>query len=70
MDEEILRLPAVKKMTGMSRSSIYQMESDGRFPQRRRIGLRAVGWMKSDIKQWIANRVFASPREGAGSHGV
>lgn len=64
MDEEILRLSEVKKVTGLSRSSIYEMERTGRFPKRRRIGLRAVGWLKGDIMQWIAERKTVSQKGG------
>ncbi|WP_256215310.1 helix-turn-helix transcriptional regulator [Sphingobium sp. AP50] len=31
------------------------METAGRFPRRRRIGLRSVAWYESDIEEFIAD---------------
>ena len=61
MDYKILRLPQVKNQTGLSRSSIYQRIAENKFP--RQIGLggaRAVGWLESDIQNWIKQRLEAS----------
>ena len=54
---QILRLPQVCKVTGLGRSMIYQLEAERRFPTRVRIGLRAVGWVESEVQHWIANRI-------------
>jgi predicted DNA-binding transcriptional regulator AlpA len=39
----VLRLPAVCRMTGLRRSTIYRMQASGQFPQRVKIGARSVG---------------------------
>jgi prophage regulatory protein len=54
---QILRLPQVCKVTGLGRSMIYQLEAEQRFPHRVRIGLRAVGWVESEVQVWLANRI-------------
>ncbi len=54
---QILRLPQVCKVTGLGRSMIYQLESERRFPTRVRIGLRAVGWVESEVQLWLASRI-------------
>lgn len=54
---QILRLPQVCKITGLGRSMIYQLESERRFPARVRIGLRAVGWVESEVQLWLADRI-------------
>jgi prophage regulatory protein len=54
---QILRLPQVCKITGLGRSMIYQLESERRFPTRVRIGLRAVGWVESEVQLWLASRI-------------
>jgi prophage regulatory protein len=54
---QILRLPQVCKVTGLGRSMIYQLEAERRFPTRVRIGLRAVGWVESEVQGWLARRV-------------
>ena len=50
----ILRRPQVEQRTGLSRSTLYQYIKDGDFPKPVRLGLRAVGWLESDISDWIA----------------
>ena len=60
----VLRLPQVCKMTGLCRSSIYQMEAERRFPSRIKIGARSVGWIESEVQAWLrASR--ARPAEGS-----
>jgi len=54
---QILRLPQVCKVTGLGRSMIYQLEAERRFPSRVRIGLRAVGWVESEVQLWLAGRI-------------
>jgi len=54
---QILRLPQVCKVTGLGRSMIYQLEAERRFPHRVRIGLRAVGWVESEVQAWLATRI-------------
>ena len=49
MSTTILRLPAVKARTGLSRSTIYLRISDGRFPKPISLGGRAVGWIDAEI---------------------
>lgn len=56
----ILRLPAVKRRTGLSRSSIYEQMKKGLFPQSISLGARAVGWVQSDIDEWLNNRIKIS----------
>jgi len=54
---QILRLPQVCKVTGLGRSMIHQLEAERRFPGRVRLGLRAVGWVESEIQHWLADRI-------------
>jgi prophage regulatory protein len=57
---QILRLPQVCSVTGLRRSMIYQLEAEQRFPKRIKIGIRAVGWIESEVQTWVAKRVAAS----------
>jgi prophage regulatory protein len=54
---QVLRLPEVCKITGLCRSSIYQMEAEQRFPKRIKIGARSVGWIESEVQGWLRQRV-------------
>ena len=62
MAQTILRLPAVKARVGLSRSSIYLHVSRGLFPKPVAIGPRAVGWLDSDVQEWLEARIAASRR--------
>jgi prophage regulatory protein len=61
----ILRLPAVKTRTGLSRSTIYLRVSEGTFPKPVSLGGRAVGWVESEIQQWLEQRIEASRKTAA-----
>ena len=57
---KIVRLPKVKEMTGLSRSSIYLRISENAFPKQINLGGRAIGWLESDIQDWINQRIVES----------
>jgi prophage regulatory protein len=57
---KLIRLPAVKELTGLSRSTIY---ADPDFPKPVKIGPRAVAWVDQEISDWIAAKIAA--REAA-----
>lgn len=65
MSTTILRLPAVKARTGLSRSTIYQRVADGDFPRPVPLGPRAVGWLAHEVEAWIDTRVAQRPTGGA-----
>lgn len=52
-DDTMLRMPDVERLTGISKSTIKRMVSDGRFPKPLRLGIRAKGWPARDVKQFI-----------------
>ena len=59
-----LRLPEVQAHTGLSRSTIYVRLDQGRFPRPVSLGSRAVGWIESELDEWIRERIAASRGEG------
>ncbi|HCT5877084.1 TPA: AlpA family phage regulatory protein [Morganella morganii] len=46
----------VKRLTGLSRSTIYAYENAGKFPKRTAFTKRTVRWEESEVIQWIAER--------------
>jgi len=56
----ILRLPAVKTRTGLSRSTIYLRISEDSFPRPISLGGRAVGWIESEVDEWLEQQIEAS----------
>ena len=61
----ILRLPAVKTRTGLSRSTIYLRISEGSFPKPISLGGRAVGWLEADVDDWLDQQITASRSHAA-----
>ena len=55
-----LRLPEVLARTGLSRSTIYVRLDQGRFPRPVSLGGRAVGWIESEVQEWIRQRIAES----------
>ena len=51
---KLLRLSAVKEITGLSRSSIY---ADPSIPKPVKIGSRAVAWVEDEIREWVNTRI-------------
>ena len=65
MTHTILRLPAVKARTGLSRSTIYLRLSQGKFPKPVSLGARAVGWVEAEIQEWLERQIETSRKESA-----
>ena len=65
MATTILRLPAVKTRTGLSRSTIYLRVSQGTFPKSVSLGGRAVGWVEAEIQEWLERQIEASRKVAA-----
>ena len=55
-----LRLPDVLSRTRLSRSQIYRLEANGRFPQHVKLGDAVSAWIEAEIDQWCADRIAAS----------
>jgi prophage regulatory protein len=56
----MLRRPEVEARTGLARSTIYLRVSQGTFPKPVSLGGRAVGWVESEIEDWLRRQVEAS----------
>jgi prophage regulatory protein len=54
---KLLRFPAVRERTGLSRSTIWRLERQGTFPRHHRISANAVAWIEDDIAKWIRSKV-------------
>ena len=56
IDFEYWRRPQVEKVTGLSRSVIYMLIAQGRFPRGCKLGSRIVGWPAHEVRAWCAER--------------
>ena len=63
MSERILRLPIVKTLSGLSRSSIYLRIREGLFTRSLPLGRRMVGWPESEIAAINAARIRGESEE-------
>lgn len=54
---KIIRLNQVKDVTGLGRSTVYKYIAEGSFPKPISLGDRCVGWLESEIYDWILARV-------------
>ncbi len=53
----IIKLKEVMSMTGLGRSTLYKLQAEGLFPQSVEISERAVGWVMSEVQDWIQSRI-------------
>jgi prophage regulatory protein len=56
----ILRRKQVQVRTGLSRSSIYKRVAEGSFPRQVSLGARAVGWLESEVNDWVTQQICQS----------
>lgn len=51
-DVRFLRLPDVKAITGLSRSTIYKKMATNSFPKQIAVGSNSVVWVKNQVDDW------------------
>lgn len=56
MNNKIIRIKEVLNRVGLSKSSLYSYISQGKFPRPCKIGLRAIGFMESEVNAWLEER--------------
>ena len=53
MSPKILNVKQITETTGLSPVTIWRKEKAGEFPVRRQLGSRRVGWIASEVDEWI-----------------
>jgi len=56
-NKTILRIEQVEAKSGYKRPTIYKKIKAGEFPRQISLGARAVGWLESEIDDWINSRL-------------
>lgn len=51
--DRIIREPECRRITGLCRMQRYNLEKKGMFPTRRQLGGRSVGWIHSEVQEWL-----------------
>ncbi len=64
---QVLRHAEVKKRLKVSSAKLFDMVAKGQFPKPFKIvpGGRAVGWLESDVDEWVLDRKANLTQEGA-----
>jgi prophage regulatory protein len=60
MEDRLIRLKEVLRMTGLSRTSQWRFETKGLFPARRRVSQNIVAWKLSEVQDWINSKELAA----------
>jgi prophage regulatory protein len=56
MPAQYLRLAEVIRLTRLSRSTIYRLQSSGEFPMGRKLSARTTRWLATEVADWVASR--------------
>lgn len=55
-----LRRPDVVRKTGLSATTLWRLERDGKFPARRQLSPHCVAWDEAEVEEWMAQRARAA----------
>jgi prophage regulatory protein len=53
----VMRLKEVLDTIGLSRSTVYKYLAEGNFPKPVTLGERCVGWVESEVYDWLLARI-------------
>ncbi|MFZ2315995.1 MAG: AlpA family transcriptional regulator [Gammaproteobacteria bacterium] len=56
---KVLRFPELRQLLGVSRSTVFRWERDKQFPQHIQLGTMSVGWLSTEVEDWLAKRAGA-----------
>ena len=59
-DVELIRVAEVLRITGLSRSTLYEKMMANQFPKQVNLGTRSVAWVKSEVQAWARERISAA----------
>jgi len=52
----IISTAEVQQMTSLSRTTLWRLERDKKFPARRKLTAQRVGWVREEVEEWLKNR--------------
>lgn len=61
VEHRLIRIDEVKSLTGLSRSYIYALADEGRFPASVPLvpGGTARAWVYAEVQEWLDQRIAA-----------
>ena len=57
--KKILRKPVTWDKTGLSDTTLWRLEKEGKFPKRVKLTNKIVGWYEDEVDAWIESREVA-----------
>jgi prophage regulatory protein len=54
-----IRLPAVLQKVGMSKSFVYDLITQDKFPKPVKVSSRISCWVAAEVDQWVQERIDA-----------
>lgn len=58
-DAVLISIKEAARITSLSRTSINEKRSAGKFPQPVPLGDKRIAFVKSEVEQWIRDRIAA-----------
>ena len=55
-NDNIMRMAAVSRRTGLHRATIYRLIAAGTFPGKLQLSQNCIGFYETDINDWVASR--------------
>ena len=59
MEKLLMTTEEVCQAVSLSRTSIWRLEAQGEFPRRRQVSAQRVGWLRSEVTEWVESRPHA-----------
>ena len=56
LEDRYIRIKELSAMLGISRSSIYRLVQENKFPKQIKLTERTVVWRLSVINKWVADK--------------
>ena len=61
LDEPLVDMKFITKLTGLTDKWFYKLIQDGQFPKPVKFG-RSSRWLKSEVEAWLQERIAESQR--------
>lgn len=61
----VIKLKDVLSKTGLGKTTLYALLKQSQFPKPVSLGLRAVGWLESEIEAWIQEKINARDQQAS-----
>jgi prophage regulatory protein len=68
-NSRIVRANELAELLGISRTTLWRWERQGRIPKKRRVGPNVTGWLASEIDAWWASQSPPEEENDAGGDG-